>query len=385
MASSRSAASASSTGVSRVPVALKLATTGRRRERRGRSRRGRDLGGQRADADAHAVADRDDARDPAAQVVQRRVGRRLAGERDVPGLDDDADRAACRVARADARSVLEDDLREAVAAPARAMPRRRFPPASSATKAFAGARSAPPRVPVWTIRPSTRTPMRSASAAASAKSCVTRSVGRPSSRRSRLELAADLPARVRVEGRHRLVEQQHLEALRASARARATRWRSPPESSPGLRLGELRDPEALQEIRPRVARRRRRCARRTGAGRARTPGTRSRPSARSGGGRRAPSSQVSPSDLDRAASGPAQPGDGPRERSSCPRPRARPARPSPPDLERYFDVEGANRAVRSSRSVSMCKTLRATRIAAPTRTNSALIASATSKSWSSSA
>ena len=47
-----------------------------------------------------------------------------------------------------------------------------------------------------------------------------------------LELGPDVRAGMCIERGHRLVEQQHARS-RASARARATRWRSPPESSPG--------------------------------------------------------------------------------------------------------------------------------------------------------
>ena len=47
-----------------------------------------------------------------------------------------------------------------------------------------------------------------------------------------LQLGSDIRARVGVERGHRLVEEQH-RGSRASARASATRWRSPPESSDG--------------------------------------------------------------------------------------------------------------------------------------------------------
>ena len=64
---------------------------------------------------------------------------------------------------------------------------------------------------------------------------------------------------VGVERRERLVQQQDA-GSRASARASATRWRSPPESSRDARRGEVGDPEPLEQL---VDRRPRRAPKRT--------------------------------------------------------------------------------------------------------------------------
>jgi hypothetical protein len=56
-----------------------------------------------------------------------------------------------------------------------------------------------------------------------------------------------------------------------------------------------------------------------------------------------------------------------------------------PDVERYLDVEVTSRNLEIEPSRAHVKTLRPTSIAAPTRMKSALIARATSKSWSNSA
>ena len=127
--------------------------------------------------------------------------------------------------------------------------------------------------------PSTTTPTRSASAAASSKSCVTRSVGSAVSRRNSCELSAHRRTGARVEGRQRLVEQQH---LRLSGER-------PRERDPlALTSRELRRPhtgEVLDAATARGAQRRGRCRRtrrsraRSSAGRARTPGTRAPPTA----------------------------------------------------------------------------------------------------------
>src|SRR4029079_14502464 len=87
--------------------------------------------------------------------------------------------------------------------------------------------------------------------------------------------------------------------------------------------------------------------------------------------------------LDAPAGRPRQPRDGPQDsRLPCAgRPDERDRLRA--DRERYLDVEAANR----DGAIEPCRahenTLSETRMAAPTSTNSALIASATSKSWSS--
>ena len=91
----------------------------------------------------------------------------------------------------------------------RASPVSRLPPVRLATNASAGRASSSAGVPSCRSRPSSTTPTRWASAAASVKSCVTISAGIASSASTPGELLADLGARVRVERGERLVEQQH--------------------------------------------------------------------------------------------------------------------------------------------------------------------------------
>ena len=87
--------------------------------------------------------------------------------------------------------------------------------------------------------------------------------------------------------------------------------------------------------------------------------------------------------LDPSATGPSEPCEGTKHGRL-----ARPGGPDErnglaPDLERYLDVEVANgdREIESKRA--HVKTFSPTRMAAPATTKSALIASATSRSWSS--
>ena len=122
-----------------------------------------------------------------------------------------------------------------------------------ATNPSAGAASSSAAAPSWRIRPSTITPTRSASAAASSKSCVTSSVGSRSSREELGELAADDPARVGVERRERLVEQQHRRVARERPRQRDPLALAAGEIA-GTGGGEVRDPEALEQlVHPRAA------------------------------------------------------------------------------------------------------------------------------------
>ena len=134
------------------------------------------------------------------------------------------------------------------------------------------------------------TAISSASSAASAKSWVTSDRRRRGLGERRAELARGGARGCGVERRERLVEQQHA-GSRASARASATRWRSPPRELAGERVGQLLGAEARAAARraPRAAlgrgdrrSRRRRCARRSCAGTARSPGTGSRSRARLG-------------------------------------------------------------------------------------------------------
>ena len=75
-------------------------------------------------------------------------------------------------------------------------------------------------MPSWRSVPATITPIRSASAAASRKSWVTSSVGSVELGEQVLQLAAHDAARVRVQRRQRLVEQQHRRVARQRARER---------------------------------------------------------------------------------------------------------------------------------------------------------------------
>ena len=89
--------------------------------------------------------------------------------------------------------------------------------------------------------------MRSASAAASSKSCVTRSVGRPQIGKQLRELAADDAAGVGVERGERLVEQEHGRVTGECAGERdpltlATRQLA------RSRGGQVGDPEALEQL-----------------------------------------------------------------------------------------------------------------------------------------
>ena len=141
-------------------------------------------------------------------VVDGRVDGLGARERDLPGVDGEPDAALSLVGRVHRAAGVEHDLGQAVG-PGRALPGSRFAPVKLATNASAGAASSSAAGPSWRIRPSTITPTRSASAAASSKSCVTSSVGSRSSAEQLGQLGADDVARVRVERGERLVEQEH--------------------------------------------------------------------------------------------------------------------------------------------------------------------------------
>ena len=92
-------------GKRRAAVALNDATAttpGLEPEPLGRRRR--DLGDERPDADARAVAHRSDGDDGRADVVQRESSGTLRAERDVPRIDGDVDRARRRRRRSTARA-----------------------------------------------------------------------------------------------------------------------------------------------------------------------------------------------------------------------------------------------------------------------------------------
>ena len=251
-------------------------------------------------------------------------------------------------------------------------------------RATSSRRRAPPARSV----PSTITPIRSASAAASSKSCVTRIVGSASSRSSSCELGPDRRLRVGVERRERLVEQQHLRvAARARARARPAGARRPRARGRG-RARDPRSGTARAAPAPtfRAARRSGRSRRRRGAGRARTPGTGSRPAARSGGtvdARR----RVEPGRRRRPRRPAAGAGAGRRRRaapSSCPPPTARRARAVSPSRDGQLDgrVEAAKGMGEVEPERHRVRSLTESRTPPLISTSTALIASATSKSRS---
>ncbi len=97
----------------------------------------------------------------------------------------------------------------------------------------------------------------------------------PELAQERAQLCAHAPARVRVERGHRLVQEQHLGPPCEGPR-QGDPLALPSGKLAGLRLREPRDPEPLEQVAPACRLRRRRSSRRTGAGRARTPGARSR-------------------------------------------------------------------------------------------------------------
>ena len=148
-------------------------------------------------------------------------------------MDHDSDRPGGLVGGERSRARRPGRPRSGRRTRSRAFPVSRFPPANSATNGLDGAAIRSSAVPVCTIRPSTRTAIRSATAAASMKSCVTRIAGSPSSRRSARSSARTRP---RVCGSSAAIgsSRSSTSGLRARARARATRWRSPPESSAGF-------------------------------------------------------------------------------------------------------------------------------------------------------
>ena len=101
-----------------------------------------------------------------------------------------------------------------------------------ATKASAGWATSCAAVPSWRRRPSTSTPIRPASAAASRKSWVTTSVG--SARAPSTSCSSPrTTARVCASSADSGSSSSRTCGSRASARATATRWRSPPDSAPG--------------------------------------------------------------------------------------------------------------------------------------------------------
>ena len=176
-------------------------------------------------------ADRDDARDRPLHVVLRRVrgaaretasrptGRRSRRRRLL--------RRRSRGSRCGRRAPRRSACRRAAPRPCSTLP-----PAKRATNGETGAEINESASPSCTILPSTSTPTWSASAAASTKSCVTSSVGRPSSRsvvRNSTRTASRVCGSSAASGSSR----RSTAGSRASARASATRCRSPPDKASG--------------------------------------------------------------------------------------------------------------------------------------------------------
>ncbi len=119
-------------------------------------------------------------------------------------------------------------------------------PKMRATNSSAGAAASSAGVPSWTMRPSRITPTRSASATASATSCVTSSVGSPNAARCPCSSCRTTIARVRIERRERLVEQQDLRVACERSRERDALALAARELS-RARAGEVGDPEPLHQ------------------------------------------------------------------------------------------------------------------------------------------
>ena len=211
-----------------------------------------------------------------------------------------------------------------------------------ATKGSTGEATSSPGVPTCRSRPSTITPTRSASAAASSKSCVTRIAGSPSSHEELVELPRTAAFVCASSADKRLVEQQHARA-RARAPARARRADARRRRCSPARLGEVADPEPLQQLRDRRAARRAE-ARRSADSQVREqrvlledePDPTAAPAA---GRRRARCRATSRRRARPPRSGRSRPAIA-AARSTCRHPRARPARASPAALERQ--LEGVN-------------------------------------------
>ena len=118
---------------------------------------------------------------------------------------------------------------------------------NEATNGSAGCATRSAGVPVWRIRPSTITPTWSASAAASSKSWVTSRVGISSPARSCCS-SVRTSVLVWVSSAASGSSSSRISGSRASARASATRWRSPPERLPGRACSEMPDLEPLEVL-----------------------------------------------------------------------------------------------------------------------------------------
>ena len=200
----------------------------------------------RGPTDACAVPERHDRGHRRAQVVQRASPPAAPGRARRPTADTTTPTRPLPSARPDDAAAVEHDLRQPVA-PALSRTRQEIAAAKARDERVRRRSDELPGVPVWRSRPSTRTPTRSASAAASSKSCVTRSVGSASVAEQPRSSARTAASRVRVERGERLVEQQH----RRVARERAGERDPLPLAAGKLArpsAREVRDPEPLEEL-----------------------------------------------------------------------------------------------------------------------------------------
>ena len=161
----------------------------------------------------------------------RVVGRRPR-DGDLPWMNGHRDAADARVGRPRRPRRRRARPGSARRAPGSATPCSSVAPVKRATNGSAGAATSSEAVPTWSSRPSTSTPTLSASAAASSKSCVTRIVGRRSAA-SRSRNSPRTASRVWASSAESGSSSSSTRGSRAIARARATRWRSPPDSLPG--------------------------------------------------------------------------------------------------------------------------------------------------------
>ena len=253
-----------------------------------------------------------------------------------------------------------------------------------ATKPLAGAASSPWERPSWRIRPSTMTPTRSARAAASSKSCVTRIVGSSELAEQRSELRPHRRLRVRVERGERLVEQQHRRVSRQRSGERDSLTLSTREVG-WTSAGERGDPEALEQL-PHAPPAAEADVRLDGQVREERVLLEDEPDRAPLRRERDPSLGIEPglrTELDPARGRPEQSRDRAQDarlpRSGRPDERERLA----PDLELYTEREGAKRVVEAEvERVHEGRSLTKRRMAALTMTSSAPIASARSKAMS---
>ena len=179
--------------------------------------------------------------DGARQAVEAVRGR-LQRDADLPRVDGDADAARGRLGRAHDPAGVERDLDAAVAAA-----RQQVAAGEGGHEGVGRVRHQLAAVPSWRRRPSTMTPIRSASAAASRKSWVTSSVGSaraPSTSCSSPRTTARVCASSAESGSSRS------RTCGSRARARATRdalalaARQPARAL----VGQVRDPHAVQQL-----------------------------------------------------------------------------------------------------------------------------------------